>query len=435
MLERAGRDPALRLGAQRRGQTVFAEIAGGDAAQIVLEDLVEGCDLLCQQGRNAVGGGGGGDGGNIRIHKAIIGLKSYKVKGAYQACVSRVCICGRVFDNYVKHMAMLEVLQKLQDAYYRRKFARSAPLSAARIKAVSENLVSDITARKVGALDRAPVFAVIGETHDQPMHRLILLKTALGLKQKGFNVNVGFETPYNFQEYTLSMLEKDPAMSAQLNEETKGVLALVKDREFDDLGRAYFLNCVTRSLNAPHTAEYLGREFFAHKIRYAMNDAARLYEGHDSAARFKIDLKDPCVRTLLTEAERADDKAVILMAGARGIFLRNQVMVEKACAHAALRGADIYLQYCGSAHVAGNASRKRKDHQPYKESLLALFNQAGCNAVGFVLGCDFSYDYLRIPPEADPSAVSKIRADDVRAGSGLFAAKEKVWLETVKPYL
>lgn len=66
---------------------------------------------------------------------------------------------------------------------------------------------------------------------------------------------------------------------------------------------------------------------------------------------------------------------------------------------------------------------------------MALFNQAGCNAIGFVLGCDFSYRYMHIPPEAGTSSVSKIKADDVRSESGLFSAKEKIWLETIKPHL
>lgn len=334
-------------------------------------------------------------------------------------------------------MAVFEALRKLQDAYYRRKFTRSAPLSAARINAVSENLISTITARKVQSLDRAPVFALIGETRDQPMHRLILLKTVAGLKHRGFHVNVGFEMPHNFQDHALALLENDPVMSARLNEDGGSILALVKECEFDDVRKTYFVNCITRSLDAPYTSKYLGAELFAHKVRYAMNDAARLYDGTDSAEKYKMDLKDPSVQKFLTDAEREDDKAAILMSGARGVFLRNQVMVEKAREHAALRGTDIYLQYCGSVHVAGNANANNDgDPLPYKESLLALFNQAGCNALGFVLGCDFSYKYMRIPPEAGSSSVSKIKAHDVRtAGRILFSAKEKIWLETITPHL
>ncbi len=329
---------------------------------------------------------------------------------------------------------MINPALKLYEAFYRRKYAKTAALSAARIQAVSESLISGITARKLQSLDKGPVFAVIGETHDLPMHSLILMKTVLGLKKKGFSINVGFEMPHNFPEHLISQIEKGPSVRTWLNEASKKLLATVKDHDFDDPRRVYVINCLTQARDALHTNAYVNGEFFDHKIKCAMNDAARLYDDADSPARYKMDFKDPAIQEFLTDEERKEDSAAIFIADHRGMSLRNQVMVKKAREHAAIRQPDIYLQYCGSEHVAGNANTEDGDPQPYEKSLLGLFNQAGCSALGFILGCNYSSEAVHIPPEADASTVSKIAADDIRAPSWL-AAREKVWLESILPHL
>ena len=257
---------------------------------------------------------------------------------------------------------------------------KAAPEIAGRVRDAAQRVVYLIETRFAQKpQDGKPLYVALGETHQAPEHQLVHMLVGSALRDKGYKIAIGHERPYN--RGWQKMLEMMKQAKATGNK--KSLLSLQKVAG-SDFGRTQMNLNNFRLLDAPYSHDLVSNSFARRGISMAFNDAARCAIHRDKPLdkyNSKLDMLDEVTRSLTAEHKIVMDDAASLMS-APGMHLRNRVMVMKACEHAARERAEIYIQLCGNAHVAGVNNIMLMEKLPYEESLTGLFRAQGDSAVG-----------------------------------------------------
>lgn len=332
---------------------------------------------------------------------------------------------------------MLNFVSKLYNKLYQRACVRSAPLTAARIHAVSENLVAAIEAGRQSALSDGPLFVAMGEIHNQAVHGLAFLKTALQLKDRGYTVSVGTELPYDVPDQIITARASE-MMPERLAPILVPKLEMLKNRESDDILKLQFIRNDVVENWLPHTWWHVQEKLHDRGIRYAFNDAAltESFSLSGGTQPLSLNMQDKHMQRIVAQewplatgviTDRCVDACDEL-----GMYLRNKTMVQRAHEHAQRRQADIYLQHCGNVHVAGATARR--EAFSYSHSLVGLFEASGCNVLGFSFRRKNDERIWQIPQDANMSLVHTVTLE----GETFMAQqrkKEKIWLAEVTKHL
>ncbi len=329
---------------------------------------------------------------------------------------------------------MLNFVSKLYNKLYQRACVRSAPLTAARINAVSENLVAAIEAGRKSALSDGPLFVAMGEVHSQAVHRLAFLKTALQLKDKGYAVSVGMEIPHDLPDQIITARASEMMPEHFLAPILLPMLERMRDREADDILKLQFIRNDEVQYYSPNTWWHVQEKLHDRGIRYAFNDAAMIQSSGLSCG--SLNMQDEHMQRIVAQGLPLATGTITDMhvdpCDELGMYLRNKTIVQRARKHAHKRQADIYLQHCGNIHVAGAVARR--EAFSYSHSLVGLFEASGCNVLGFALRPKDGERICQIPQDANMSLVRAVTLE----GETFMAQqhqKEKIWLAEVTKHL
>lgn len=320
---------------------------------------------------------------------------------------------------------MLAAISKLYRNYKRSRLTATVAETALNITATARLLADEVETRHATKPDQsAALFVVLGETHHQAAQLLMQMQLLRLLRQRGYRLAVGLETPYNLSAGILHYLgakARDYPPLAELTEQAQ---------KFDHGHRGHLFLASQFSIadHASLTKKLQKQVFLRDRLVVAFNDAAMMDYGQSD----HLDMKDPVTRRVIAANATLFDGAQSYNALTRaGIHLRNRVMHHQAVSHAASVKPDIYVQLCGNSHVLG--LRDRTATRPYTESLTAIFEQSGQAVLGVpVFERDFKPDDL--PGPSRSAAFLQIYLS-----AATFSRKEsdleKHWLQEIIPHL
>lgn len=222
------------------------------------------------------------------------------------------------------------------------------------VRPVTRVLLAAARAAVAGGGPRTPLVMLLTEQHDVPAQIAVQYAITETLKDEGLPFALGFELPHNMAGRTLyeaTQREISVERAARFSgADINGTAALAAEIGFND------------RIDAPVSNRLLADMCLRRGISCSFNDAADLFGDY-------LDMRDPATRRLA----RPDPLGLpVTPDSAAGMSLRNRMIVRKAMAHIKARGVPLYLQFCGSAHAAG-----QKDNFAYASSLDALFRRAG----------------------------------------------------------
>ncbi len=313
---------------------------------------------------------------------------------------------------------------------------KAAPEIAGRIRGAAQSIVYLIETRLAQKpQDGKPLYVMLGELHQAPEHQLVHMLVGSALRDKGYNIAIGHERPYNAGwKQALEIMGK-----ARVVGNNQSVAALQKMTD-SDFGRMQMNFKNFRPVAAPYSHDLASNSFTRRGISMAFNDAARCdIESDKRLDKYNskldmLDMLDEVSRSLTAKHSIVmDDKASLM--SVPGVHLRNRVIIMKACEHAAREKAEIYIQLCGNAHVVGIKNNVFTKKFPYEESLTGLFRAQGDSVIGIPI-FGKTLNARDIPEEA-------LCNDSVVPGTvfsgwefeGLGNQYERLWLEAVMKHL
>lgn len=232
-----------------------------------------------------------------------------------------------------------------------------------------------------------PLVLLIGENHGAAAHQVIQILVLKKLKESGRKIAVGLELPHN------SLLRGYYSSLGRYREQNEKIAALEKHAASCDPDGAFTLKCnlgTAHFFAANMSKKSLLKFLHDKKISTGFNDAAITNPiNEDEDVEPILDLSDDLTqRAAVNTGYKANEK--IDAVSSSGMHIRNALIVERALDHAQRSHAEIYVQNCGTLHVAGTKANKAITH-PYEHSLSALFRRVATPVLNVpLLSADFS---------------------------------------------
>ena len=272
-----------------------------------------------------------------------------------------------------------------------------------------------------------PLILIIGENHTIPAHRVIQMLVLKKLKELGHVVSFGMEQPHD------TVLKEFSGYSVVPTPERLGALKneIAQTDHNGQISLKTFM-AQTSCLVSDTSYKTLMKFALTQKLSTSFNDAANCTKKVTN--ELVLDSRDPITALIMRKHGVLDALSI----SATGIRVRNAVIVAEALEHMKQTGAEIYVQNCGTGHLAGF----KDEGFSFQDSLIAQFKKAGAvvsamplRSPGFgrhLMPADYSaddseifwglnplaYEFVQMPWDVGPIAEEEMHLAELLRASG-----------------